>query len=70
MRKAVAALTFRIPTSELGAKVQTDKALLARLTPVMFISGGGVPIWRGNELIGAIGSGEPAVPGMFRCWVR
>ena len=56
MRKAVAAVTFRMPTSELGAKVQTDKALLARLTPVMFISGGGVPIWRGNELIGAIGS--------------
>jgi uncharacterized protein GlcG (DUF336 family) len=22
----------------------------------MFISGGGLPIWRGNELIGAIGS--------------
>ena len=30
--------------------------LLARLTPVMFISGGGLPIWRGNQLIGAIGS--------------
>ena len=56
MRKAVAALTFRIPTSELGAKVQKDPALLARLTPVMFIAGGGLPIWRGKELIGAIGS--------------
>jgi len=56
MRKAVAALTFRIPTSELGAKVQKDPALLARLTPVMFITGGGLPIWRGKELIGAIGS--------------
>ena len=56
MRKAVAALTFRIPTSQLGAKLQQDKALLARMTPVMFISGGGLPIWRGKELIGAIGS--------------
>jgi uncharacterized protein GlcG (DUF336 family) len=56
MRKAVAALTFQIPTSELGAKLQKDKVLLARMTPVMFISGGGLPIWRGNELIGAIGS--------------
>jgi uncharacterized protein GlcG (DUF336 family) len=56
MRKAEAALTFRIPTSELGVEVQKDQALLARLTPVMFISGGGLPIWRGNELIGAIGS--------------
>jgi uncharacterized protein GlcG (DUF336 family) len=56
MRKAVAALTFRIPTSELGAKLQKDKAMLARMTPVMFISGGGLPIRRGNELIGAIGS--------------
>jgi uncharacterized protein GlcG (DUF336 family) len=56
MRKAEAALAFRIPTSELGAKLAKDKAMLARLTPVMFISGGGLPIWRGNELIGAIGS--------------
>lgn len=56
MRKAVAALTFRIPTSQLGAKLQQDKTQLARMTPVMFISGGGVPIWRGKELIGAIGS--------------
>ena len=56
MRKAVAALTFRMPTSALGTKLQTDKALAARLTPVMFISGGGLPIWRGKELIGAIGS--------------
>ena len=56
MRKAVAALTFRTPTSELGAKLQKDKAMLARMTPVMFISGGGLPIWRGQELIGAIGS--------------
>ena len=56
MRKAVAALTFRMPTSELEAKLQKDKTMLARMTPVMFISGGGLPIWRGNELIGAIGS--------------
>jgi uncharacterized protein GlcG (DUF336 family) len=56
MRKAVAALTFRMPTSELGAKLQQDKALLGRMTPVMFISGGGLPIRRGTELIGAIGS--------------
>jgi uncharacterized protein GlcG (DUF336 family) len=56
MRKAVAALSFRVPTSELSAKLQQNKALLARMTPVMFISGGGLPIWRGNELIGAIGS--------------
>jgi len=55
-RKAVAAVTFRIPTSELGAKVQKDPAMLARLTPIMFITGGGLPIWRGKELIGAIGS--------------
>jgi uncharacterized protein GlcG (DUF336 family) len=56
MRKAVAALTFRMPTSELGDKLQKDKTMLARMTPVMFISGGGLPIWRGSELIGAIGS--------------
>jgi uncharacterized protein GlcG (DUF336 family) len=56
MRKAVAALTFRMPTSELGEKLQKDRALLTRMTPVMFISGGGLPIWRGKELIGAIGS--------------
>ena len=56
MRKAVAALSFRMPTSELAVKLRQDKALQVRLTPVMFISGGGLPIWRGKELIGAIGS--------------
>jgi uncharacterized protein GlcG (DUF336 family) len=56
MRKAVAALAFRIPTSQLGTKLEQDKAMLARMTPVMFISGGSLPIWRGKELIGAIGS--------------
>jgi uncharacterized protein GlcG (DUF336 family) len=56
MRKAVAALTFRMPTSQLGAKLRKDQSMLSRMTAVMFISGGGLPIWQGNELIGAIGS--------------
>jgi uncharacterized protein GlcG (DUF336 family) len=56
MRKAATTLTFRVPSSEVGAKIQQDKAMLARMTPVMFISGGALPIWRGNELVGAIAS--------------
>jgi uncharacterized protein GlcG (DUF336 family) len=56
MRKAVTALTYRMPSSEVSARLPRDEALLKRMTPVMFIAGGGLPISRGGEIIGAIGS--------------
>ena len=56
MRKAVTALEYRVPSSRVGATITSDSKMLARMTPVMFISGGALPIWRGKELIGAIAS--------------
>jgi uncharacterized protein GlcG (DUF336 family) len=57
--KAVTALTFRAPTSELGRQAQTDTALAAKLAANTAFNSraGGVPIKVGNELIGAIGVG-------------
>jgi uncharacterized protein GlcG (DUF336 family) len=56
MRKAVTSLAYRMPSSEVNARLPKDEALLKRMTPVMFIAGGGLPIMRNGELIGAIGS--------------
>jgi uncharacterized protein GlcG (DUF336 family) len=55
MRKALAALEFRMPSSQAYAKVTQDKTLLARVKPNMFVEGGAVPIVAHGELIGAIG---------------
>jgi uncharacterized protein GlcG (DUF336 family) len=56
MRKALAALAFNLPSSALSAHIATDQALLARVTPAMFIAGGALPIMAGDQLIGAIGA--------------
>jgi len=55
MRKALAALTFKMPSSAANEQVPKDKALLARVTPNMFVEGGALPIRVGGEVIGAIG---------------
>lgn len=56
-RKAYTALTFKRPTSEVGALSKTDASLAARITADSnFLSfAGGVPIKVGDEIIGAIG---------------
>jgi uncharacterized protein GlcG (DUF336 family) len=56
MRKALAALAFNLPSSALSAHIAADQALLARVTPAMFIAGGALPIMAGDHLIGAIGA--------------
>jgi uncharacterized protein GlcG (DUF336 family) len=56
MRKALTAVTFRMPSSKANEQVPKDKALLARVTPNMFVEGGAVPIMVGAQLIGAIGA--------------
>jgi uncharacterized protein GlcG (DUF336 family) len=55
MRKALTALTFKMPSSKASELVPKDKALLARVTPNMFVAAGAVPIMAGGEAIGAIG---------------
>ena len=60
VRKALVALTFKMPSSKAATAVQTDKALLARVTPNMFVMEGAVPIMAGSEIIGAIGASGAA----------
>jgi uncharacterized protein GlcG (DUF336 family) len=60
VRKALVALTFKMPSSRAGDVVRTDPALLARVTPNMFVMEGAVPITVGNEIIGAIGASGAA----------
>ncbi len=55
MRKALTAVVLKMPSSEANRRVSNDDALLARVTPNMFVEGGAVPIYRGQEVIGAIG---------------
>ncbi len=56
-RKAWTALTFRLPTSGVGAMTKTDPAVRARIVgDSNFLSfAGGLPIFVRGELIGAIG---------------
>ncbi|WP_174296327.1 GlcG/HbpS family heme-binding protein [Sphingomonas bacterium] len=65
-RKAYTALTFRMPTSSVGAMTRNDAAAAARITADtnLLAFSGGVPIVVGNEVIGAIGvSGVEPRPG-------
>jgi uncharacterized protein GlcG (DUF336 family) len=59
-RKALVALTFKMPSSQAAMAVQTDKALLAKVTPNMFVMEGAVPLVAGSEIIGAIGASGAA----------
>ncbi len=60
VRKALVALTFKMPSSQAAMAVETDKALLARVTPNMFVMEGAVPLMAGSEIIGAIGASGAA----------
>jgi uncharacterized protein GlcG (DUF336 family) len=63
MRKALTAVTFAMPSSKANELVPKDKALLARVTPNMFVEGGALPIVVGQITIGAIGvSGAGGTP--------
>jgi uncharacterized protein GlcG (DUF336 family) len=49
-----------MPSSKASEAVPADKALLARVTPNMFVMEGAVPLLAGNEVIGAIGASGAA----------
>jgi uncharacterized protein GlcG (DUF336 family) len=62
-RKALTAVTFAMPSSKANELVPKDQALLARVTPAMFVEGGALPITVGKATIGAIGvSGAGGTP--------
>jgi uncharacterized protein GlcG (DUF336 family) len=56
-RKAYTALSFKMPTSRVGALTKTDPAVVARIKadPNMLTFAGGVLLEAGGEVIGAIG---------------
>jgi uncharacterized protein GlcG (DUF336 family) len=60
VRKALVALAFKMPSSKASETVPADQALLARVTPNMFVMEGAVPLTAGNEVIGAIGASGAA----------
>jgi uncharacterized protein GlcG (DUF336 family) len=63
MRKALTALVFKTASSAAHDAVTKDAALLARVTPPMFVEGGALPIVVAGETIGAIGvSGAAGTP--------
>ena len=63
MRKAITALAFGVSSSEARRRVTATPALLAKVTPAMFVMGGAVPIIRRGRIIGAIGvSGAAGAP--------
>jgi uncharacterized protein GlcG (DUF336 family) len=62
MRKALTAVVLKMPSSEANRRASIDDTVLARVTPNMFVEGGAVPIYRGGEVIGAIGVSGAAGP--------
>lgn len=55
VRKAIAALAFKAPTSEVAAKIATDKDMASQVKPNMATMAGAVPLLAGSNVIGAIG---------------
>lgn len=56
-RKAFTALTFKVPTSQVTAQAKSDPGVVARIKadPNLESFAGGLPLFVGGELIGAIG---------------
>jgi uncharacterized protein GlcG (DUF336 family) len=56
-RKAYTALTFKMPTSRVGASTKSDPSVVAKITadPNLLSFAGGLPLTVGNEVIGALG---------------
>ena len=66
-RKAYTALTFKMPTSQVGALTKTDPSVLAKIKSDtnLLTFAGGLPLTAGGEVIGAIGvsGAEPKCKG-------
>lgn len=60
MRKALTALTFKMPSSKAQEMVSKDPKMLALVKPSFFVEGGALPIIVNGETIGAIGASGAA----------
>jgi uncharacterized protein GlcG (DUF336 family) len=56
VRKNIAAITFRVPTSALRTKIGADPAMVSQIQPNMALFPGGLPIIVGDRVVGAIGA--------------
>lgn len=65
MRKALTALAFGVTSGEAGQQVEAGKAPLSKVTPAMFVAGGGVPIFANGKLVGALGVSGAAGSGPY-----
>jgi glc operon protein GlcG len=54
-RKAITAVAFNMPSANVKASIDANPALLAKVTPAMFVQFGAYPIVMEGRLIGAIG---------------
>jgi uncharacterized protein GlcG (DUF336 family) len=54
-RKALTALEFKMPSSEVREAISHDGTLMVRVKPYMFVQFGAFPIVAGGVVIGAIG---------------
>jgi uncharacterized protein GlcG (DUF336 family) len=54
VRKGLAALAFKEPTSQVSEQLAAGKISASQITPDMVPWAGAVPLWRGGRIIGAI----------------
>jgi uncharacterized protein GlcG (DUF336 family) len=54
-RKAITAVAFRMPSGDVANAIEKNPALMAKVTPAMFVQFGAFPIMSKGQLIGAIG---------------
>jgi uncharacterized protein GlcG (DUF336 family) len=54
-RKAITAAAFSMPSGDVAKAIEENPALMAKVTPAMFVQFGAFPIMSKGQLIGAIG---------------
>lgn len=54
-RKAAATLEFGLPSRQVRPYLEANPEEMSRVTPVMFLNGGAIPLLRDGEIIGAVG---------------
>ena len=67
LRKDVTVVAFRMPTLALREKMASDASLMARVKPNMALLPGGIPIMKGDVLVGAISTSGAAAYEEEKC---
>ncbi len=67
LRKNVTVVAFRMPTLALRQKIASDPSLMARVKPNMSLLPGGIPIMKGDVLLGAISTSGAAAYEEEKC---